>query len=97
MENPSSPSRFDMFSPSVTTTSYSTTVYITNLFIVFLIIFCTWFIILQTFNPIIVKYKEPGSIEPLEDANPDLTKCFAYSLGLTFVIILIIWMFKSCK
>jgi hypothetical protein len=68
-----------------------------NLFILFIIIFCLIWIILFTFKPKIVRYIEKGEVAPLDNALADPARCFVGSLIISLVIILILWMVKSCR
>ena len=68
-----------------------------NLFILFIVLFTVIWIILFTFKPKIVKFIEKGEISALDDAIADPARCFVGSLIISLIIILILWMLKSCK
>jgi hypothetical protein len=82
-----------MFKSCGVTSSYK----IGNLFLLFFIFFSVIWIIFYSFKPNIVKYLERGETIPTENAKADPARCFVLSLVLSLVLVLILWMFKSCK
>lgn len=71
--------------------------YINVLFILFLVFFSFIWICFYSFKPKIVKYIAKNDIEPKEDAPADPVKCFVAALLLSLLVIIIVWMFKSCR
>lgn len=67
-----------------------------NLILLIIIILTFIWMLLFTFSPSMVKYVNKDEVIPDDNATSDPAKCFVGSLIITVLIIIIIWMFKSC-
>lgn len=63
----------------------------------FIVIFTFVWVILYSFRPTFVRKVEEGESCPDEDADADPSRCFVASLVISLLLVVIFWMFWSCK
>ena len=67
------------------------------IFIIIISLISFIWILFYVFNPFFVQEIEKGETKAADGAPPNRSKAFIYSLGFTVLILLIVWVYQSCK
>lgn len=63
----------------------------------FIVFFTLLWVIFFTFRPSFVRIVEPGETKPAPNAPADPARAFVAALVIALLIVVIVWMFGSCR